>query len=76
MELILLSNLKLYCASLIGYHGNVISNQTTHLVAKDDTDAYNKSVKIFQKMYKDPTVKQYISCIEIRDVEGYKISIV
>ena len=70
-----MSNLKLYCASLVGYSKTSISNQTTHLVAQNDGEAFNKACKIFELVHKDNKVKKYISCIELIDIEGHKIKV-
>lgn len=69
-----MQDIKLYCASLIGYDKGKVSTQMTHILAKDDTDAYLRSVKIFENMYQnDPSIKKYISCIELNFVEGHKV---
>ena len=65
---------SLYCASLVGYDGASVSNQTTHLIAENDNEAFNKASNFFIKMYHDRKVKNYISCIELKEVDGYKIS--
>lgn len=70
-----MAGLKLYCASLAGFKGTTISNQTTHILAQNDEEAYKKSCKVFERIHKDPKVKAYISCIELDEVEGHKIVI-
>ena len=70
-----MSAFKLYCASLIGYNKNTITNQTTHLVAKTDEEAFKKACKIFENMHKDSKVRSYISCIELINVDGHRVAV-
>lgn len=70
-----IENLKLYCASLINYKGNIFTNQTTHIIARNEEEAFKKACKTFEKIHKNQNVKAYISCIDLSNVDGHKIKV-